>query len=379
MLDEDNQIKSQENSKLNSHNLTESIDKKLVDKLIQNKFGGSTPGDGCIFISTNGKFINIYPELEVHEELCHWLEDQGIDQDEIVEDAEWITDTFNYIRCRSSLHMCFAALPTTRLTPEQYKSLELWMYEKVSTQTIQIYIGSESHTYDTDDYFPEDIIELIKRFYSSGILYETVAEDNSEKRINSEIYNICKQVRKEVVDKYGDDFLQGKCIEASERLVELLKQHGISAKTVEGWVNYDYCDGCSDRPYDEHTWVETSDGLILDVTATQFNSFMKEDYPEIIMQTELPYGYSYNINESVSSNFYDADTIKKVLEEHNHNYYSSSSMCCELICESLYYDYNIDARYKGRTIYINNNKIATIKVVKDGPNQIGMIGYTLFI
>lgn len=241
---------------LKTNNLSESIDKQSIDKLIQEEFGSTNPGEGCIFISPNGKFINIYPQLDDHEDLCYWLEDeledQGIDENEIVEDAEWITDTFDYIRCRNSLHLCFAALPENGLTQDQYRSLELWMEEKVSTQTIQIYIGSKSHEYDTDEYFPEDIIKLIKRFYSSGILYESV--DPNQK-----------------------------------------------------------------------------------------------------------------------------DCIIKILEEHNHCYYQSSSLCCESICESLCYDYNLDAKYKGRTIYINDSKIATIKFVKDGNNLIAMTGYTLFI
>lgn len=105
---------------------------------------------------------------------------------------------------------------------------------------------------------------------------------------------ILTRVRKEMIDKYGEDFLYGKCIEASDRIVELLKLKGIEASTIEGWVHYDFDEGCSDRPYDEHTWVETSSHLICDVTATQFNAFMEEDYPEIICQYKLPYGFQYS-------------------------------------------------------------------------------------
>lgn len=105
---------------------------------------------------------------------------------------------------------------------------------------------------------------------------------------------ILTEVRKEMIDKYGEDFLYGKCIEASDRIVELLSQKGIEASTIEGWVHYDFDEGCSDRPYDEHTWVETSSHLICDVTATQFNAFMEEDYPEIICQYKLPHGFQYS-------------------------------------------------------------------------------------
>ena len=54
-------------------------------------------------------------------------------------------------------------------------------------------------------------------------------------------------------------------------------------------------------------------------------------------------------------------------------------MALECICEKLYYEYNIDARYRGRSIYIGDKKIATIKVEREAYNMLGMYGYTLFI
>lgn len=121
-------------------------------------------------------------------------------------------------------------------------------------------------------------------------LVEDFNIDNNEKLY----YNIASQVRKELIDKYSEDFLYGKCIEASDKIVDLLSKEGINATAVEGWVHYDCDEGCTDRDYDEHTWVETEDGYVIDVTATQFNHFMDEDYPTIIVQNELPYGYSYD-------------------------------------------------------------------------------------
>lgn len=73
------------------------------------------------------------------------------------------------------------------------------------------------------------------------------------------------------------------------------------------------------------------------------------------------------------------DTLIKVLDEHNYCYYDSTSMCLELICEKLFYEYNIDARYRGRTVYLDNKKLATIEVEKDGPHTVGMVGYKLLI
>lgn len=87
---------------------------------------------------------------------------------------------------------------------------------------------------------------------------------------------------------------------------------------------------------------------------------------------------TFNIKEDIQDTF-DKETIISVLEEHNHSYYQDSTMVLEMICEKLYYYHNIDARYKGRSIYVGEKKIATIKVERENWNTLGMYGYTLFI
>lgn len=88
---------------------------------------------------------------------------------------------------------------------------------------------------------------------------------------------------------------------------------------------------------------------------------------------------TFHIKEDVSNVSIDKDTVVEVLEEHNHSYYQDSTMALECICEKLYYDHNIDARYRGRSIYIGDKKIATIKVDREAWNRVGMYDYTLFI
>ena len=87
----------------------------------------------------------------------------------------------------------------------------------------------------------------------------------------------------------------------------------------------------------------------------------------------------YNTTESVEELTIDKEIIVDVLDSHNHSYYQDTSMALECICEKLYYEYNIDARYRGRSIYIGDKKIATIKVEREAYNMLGMYGYTLFI
>ena len=99
------------------------------------------------------------------------------------------------------------------------------------------------------------------------ILNESLFEEYIDN--NKQLYReIASQVRKEIIDKYSEDFLYGKCIEASDRIVDLLAKKGIKSIAVVGWDHYDSDDGSTDRDYDEHTWVETEDGYIIDVTAT---------------------------------------------------------------------------------------------------------------
>ena len=104
-------------------------------------------------------------------------------------------------------------------------------------------------------------------------LFENLQKYNES--TNHVVHEIANQVRNEIVDKYGDGTnLSGHCIEASDRIVELLAEKGISAKAIEGWCMYDDEYYGSDRPYAEHTWVELNDGTYIDVTADQFNVAM---------------------------------------------------------------------------------------------------------
>lgn len=86
--------------------------------------------------------------------------------------------------------------------------------------------------------------------------------------------------------EYGLD-LCGTCIEASDMIVDMLYDIGIKAETVEGWCVYEDDSSCSDRCYDEHTWVEC-EGYYIDVTADQFNSCMFNKLQEIYVTKEKP-------------------------------------------------------------------------------------------
>lgn len=103
---------------------------------------------------------------------------------------------------------------------------------------------------------------------------------------------IAKIVRSLMEAMYGTGTdLCGHCIEASELICEALKTFGASnAKTVEGWCCFDDESYGSDRPWDEHTWVEIGD-IYVDVTADQFNPGMykENEFEPIVIRKGLPY------------------------------------------------------------------------------------------
>ena len=153
--------------------------------------------------------------------------------------------------------------------------------------------------------------------YSSQLLDESLYDLRKDPNLFDKIYKVASQVREEMESKYGEDFLHGKCIEASDKIVSLLKDKNVNAHTVEGWVTYDYDECCSDRNYDEHTWVETEEDYIVDVTATQFNYFMEKDYPPIIITKKLPYGFSLQRpNNIISEDFSDKYDFARHYQKH---------------------------------------------------------------
>ena len=147
---------------------------KQMDEAIQREFAADNPGEGCIFIAPNGKFINTYPKLDDHEDLCVWLEEQGFGENP--KEAEWIVETFDYVRCRNNPHnLCYIELPIKQITRKQVYSLEEWLETKVRHDGINVELPNGAwKRYSLIEYEPKDIIKRITRYYSSGNLYETL-------------------------------------------------------------------------------------------------------------------------------------------------------------------------------------------------------------
>jgi len=124
-----------------------------------------------------------------------------------------------------------------------------------------------------------------------------------------EIKMFLEIVRENFVSKHGEENLHGTCIEASEMISKELTKHGIKNKIVEGWCQYDDEHYGSDRPYDEHTWVEiVNQGkiIVLDVTLDQFQAGMEEDIPPIYVG-DLPDFLVYDEPDMPDEDYEDED------------------------------------------------------------------------
>ena len=152
--------------------------------------------------------------------------------------------------------------------------------------------------------FKRSEVTISKEKFENGIKSKSIYPINynieSDKgfRIKSDetIFKIvASSVRKCLEEKIGTGTdLAGHCIEASSLIESILKELGFDAKSIEGWCSYD--DECygSDRPYDEHTWVECN-GYYIDATADQFNPGMDIDnnFNKVIVHKGLIHNMSY--------------------------------------------------------------------------------------
>lgn len=101
-------------------------------------------------------------------------------------------------------------------------------------------------------------------------------------------------VRNTLAKKYGyksEDML-GKCIEASDKLVYMLKHQGydnVQAKQV--WVLYQNFESCSNYCFEEHWIVEVTVGKLkwyVDLTMDQFQWAFDLSLPSIWIGSKLP-------------------------------------------------------------------------------------------
>lgn len=120
-------------------------------------------------------------------------------------------------------------------------------------------------------------------------IFDSLSDDHIEN-----IYNICNTVRDELVYKYDDELLMDKCIEVSEEIYNKLSELGYDVDIIDGYCIFDIINDVN-KTYAEHSWVELYDDnniIYIDISASQFQKYINEDIPDIIIGNK-PYYMSY--------------------------------------------------------------------------------------
>lgn len=139
------------------------------------------------------------------------------------------------------------------------------------------------------------IIPVNFQFTNEGI--QPLSFDN---RVDAARHTV-QTLRTYMVENYGhEQELTGKCIEAAELLVKMLRANGVfDARSVSGFCRFE-----KTGEYAHHTWTEIYSPAFetepthfwyADVTAEQFNDMMRPEnqYPQTILQPGLPANMYY--------------------------------------------------------------------------------------
>jgi len=175
--------------------------KELIVKTLKDHFGKDITEDSQSYIFfPNGDIIR----CEFHPDLIDYLCDCGLFTDEeayIIDGmgASLFVKWFNCVRATKCVGENYIELPHDTLTSAQYSNiLELLDIMSLDVDIDEVEISAytsvrngESKYYSFYEYTPDEILKKIKRYYASGVLYESLNED--------------KQLSKEETLKLMDD------------------------------------------------------------------------------------------------------------------------------------------------------------------------------
>lgn len=112
------------------------------------------------------------------------------------------------------------------------------------------------------------------------------------------IWAVAKEMRGKLIQKYKGRYnsnvsecMMGKCIEATDTLVEKYRMMGYRATAKQVWCLYEYFESCSNYCFEEHWLVELikgKDKYFIDVTLDQFQWAFSKKLKEVYMAPKLP-------------------------------------------------------------------------------------------
>lgn len=161
----------------------------------------SEPVVGASLILKNGMFVNL--KNDAHSKFIDKMLKKKIDTNKF--NAVWINDGTYEKGC------VYISLPQSPLNNNQYNSLLKWLdkiHGNIEIMSRDIF-NNEHNIYDMDDYLPEDIIKRIKRFYSSGRLYENIINEvypnkgESKKDFISRFMSVTKGEYPDIKQRYA--------------------------------------------------------------------------------------------------------------------------------------------------------------------------------
>lgn len=214
----------------------ESLGGEYLIKMFPNGVTHDIPREGPFFILPNGDFFDVAKALgsepydTIHLDLSkayvserahrdfgevdgqiYWTLVDGV-EDEALPLENFLIKSFRWIHCNSGStandDRFYCILPEHGVpSNSQLESLEEFFnlsYDE--NKDILVYFGYDgeggSKTFNPKETFPEDIVKTIRRYYSSGVIYESksklkfkLQESIVEREIHNEIYS-CRKHRR---------------------------------------------------------------------------------------------------------------------------------------------------------------------------------------
>lgn len=143
-------------------------------KLVEEHFGTvSIPYNGPTYILPNGKLLDLSKHKH-HSDVERWLIENKLSNNEYIETAGSKTlYELGCIRCDTIRY--YIALTPDNPTDQQYNSLLVWLHKLSSTRRlVEVFTpNGDSTVYKfSQDTITDYIVDRIRRYYSSGRLYE---------------------------------------------------------------------------------------------------------------------------------------------------------------------------------------------------------------
>ena len=169
--DEDKKVMRETLDKLGI-NLSESASTDIL-QAVKEHFGVTEEFyKGPTFILPDGSFLDLRNEKH-HSSVERWLIDSGLSTKEFIETAG--SPTLYDLGCiRCDYVKYYISLSNIQPTREQYNSLLIWLDElQRTTQIVEVITSDDQHVvYHLDDIISDYVVDRIRRYYSSGTLYE---------------------------------------------------------------------------------------------------------------------------------------------------------------------------------------------------------------